>query len=122
MTQKQLAKIAGVSERELRRIETGDVTLKGPVLFRIGRALHVGVDDLVESNAQENRAKRVLEEHLSASHPERMQERIAMPTGATDDERVPIFDRPEPVTTRVVLPPPGPIRQVVRPLAVATPQ
>lgn len=63
-----------------------------------------------------------LEEHLSASHPGRMQERIAIPTGATDDQRVPIFDRPEPVTAhRVVLPPPGPIRQVVRPLAVAAP-
>ena len=60
MTQNQLAKIAGVSERELRRIETGEVTLKGPVLFRIARALHVGIGDLVESNEHENRAKRVL--------------------------------------------------------------
>jgi DNA-binding XRE family transcriptional regulator len=34
MTQLQLAKIAGVSERELRRIETGDVTLKGTVVLR----------------------------------------------------------------------------------------
>jgi len=64
-----------------------------------------------------------LEEHLSAGHPERMQEPIAVPVGGTDTDRVPIFDPPQGATsTRVVLPPPGPNCQVVRPLAVAAPQ
>jgi len=64
-----------------------------------------------------------LEEHLSASHPERLLEPVALPLGSPNTERVPIFDRPtHSGTGRVVLPQPGPQRQVVRPLAVAASQ
>lgn len=61
-----------------------------------------------------------LEEHLSAAHPERMQERIALPAGSVNEERVPIFDPPTDVVhSRVTLPAPGAERQVVRPYEVA---
>ena len=63
------------------------------------------------------------EEDLSAATPERMREPIALPLGAAAGGHVPLFDNPGPTpTSRVVLPTPGPIRQVVRPLAIAAPQ
>jgi len=63
MTQKQLADLAGLSVRELRRVEAGEVTPKAPVLIGIAHALRVPTSELMDATrgtSQATGVKRVL--------------------------------------------------------------
>jgi transcriptional regulator with XRE-family HTH domain len=47
LTQRELAKLADITERTIRRLETGETDSRPSTTRKLARALHVRVDDLM---------------------------------------------------------------------------